>query len=303
MLPDQPRPPADRTPGPDGAAGAAGPPHCYRHPERETGISCTRCGRPVCPDCMVSAAVGFQCPECVSGGHRGARRATTRFGGRPTTDGAQVTRVLLIVNVALWLLAYVYGRPLVAELSLYSAGPQFTGHPYGVAAGPSEWYRLLTAMFLHQQWWHILSNMVALVVIGPLLERELGRLRFLALYLVSGLVGGALAFLVNGGFMESLGASGAVFGLFGAIAVMFRRTRQWLAPVIALLVFNLVVTFSVPGIDKMAHLGGLAAGLLLGVGLMYAPRGHRTLVQGLTVAGVLALALALLMAGMARFGG
>lgn len=301
MLPEGPRPPADRTPGPDDGAGL---PRCHRHPERETGVSCTRCGRPVCPDCMVSAAVGFQCPDCVGGGHREVRRATTRFGGRLTTDEGLVTKVLIGLNGFVFLLAtFVVGQPLVRELSLFSAGTQFTGYPYGVAAGPSEWYRLLTATFLHTEWWHIGMNMVALAMIGPPLERALGRGRYLALYLVSGLAGSALSFLVNGGLMNSMGASGAIFGLFGATGVLFLRTRTPIGPVVALLVFNLVVTFSVPSIDRLGHLGGLAAGILTAVGLMYAPRERRGPVQLLTVAGVLVLALGMVLLGTARYGG
>ncbi|MGW6916555.1 rhomboid family intramembrane serine protease [Kitasatospora sp. NPDC054939] len=300
MLPDEPRPPADRTPGPEGAGLA----RCYRHPEKETGIGCTRCGRPICPECMVSASVGFQCPECVSGGHREARKATTRFGGQPSADGALVTKILIGINLAVFLLAaYVVGKPLADELSLFSASPRFTGYPYGVAAGPSEWYRLVSAVFLHTAVWHIVMNMLALWVIGPSLERALGRSRYLALYLVSGLAGSALAFLVNGDLMNSQGASGAIFGLFGATGVLFRRTRTPLGPVVALLVFNLIVTFAVPGIDRLAHLGGLVAGTLVAIGLMYAPRERRGPVQALTLAGMLAVVLGAVLVGMARFGG
>ncbi|MFI6447580.1 rhomboid family intramembrane serine protease [Kitasatospora sp. NPDC050543] len=303
MLPDEAQPPAEHPHGPGG--GTAGPPRCYRHPERETGIACARCGRPICPQCMVSASVGFQCPECVGGGRREERPARTHFGGRLTADGALVTRILIGINLVVFVLAaYVYGDWLWQDLVLYSrGGPQFGGQSYGVAAGPDQWYRLLTATFLHLQIWHIATNMLALWWMGPTLERTLGRIRFLALYLVSGLAGSAFAYLLAGGRLDSLGASGAIFGLFGATAVLFYRTRTPLGPVIALLVFNLVVTFSIPGIDWRAHLGGLMAGALTAVGMMYAPRARRDLVQALTVVLVLGAVLAMVLLETARLNG
>ncbi|MFD9594294.1 rhomboid family intramembrane serine protease [Kitasatospora sp. NPDC059973] len=301
MLPDESRPPTDEDPRPGGGSGAS---RCYRHPEQETGIGCSRCGRPICPRCMVNASVGFHCPECVSGDNRRVRQATTRFGGKPAADGALVTKVLLGLNLAVFLLAAYVLEPWLAEdLSLFSVGPQITGFPYGVAAGPDQWYRLLTATFLHVAPWHIATNMVMLWVIGPSLEAALGRIRFLAVYLLSGLAGSAFAFLLAGGFMNSLGASGAIFGLLGATVVMYKQTRTPLGPVIALLVFNLIVTFSVSGIDWRAHIGGLVAGTLTAIGLMYAPRERRTVVQALTVAGVAGLVLLMVLVGTARYGG
>ncbi|MFF2144283.1 rhomboid family intramembrane serine protease [Kitasatospora sp. NPDC058190] len=296
MLPDEPR--QSTEPSPEG-----GPPGCYRHPQTATGISCTRCERPICPRCMVAASVGFQCPECVGGGHTGARRATTRFGGALTVDGGLVTRVLVGINLVVWLLAAYVLRPRLGEVwSLVSAGRDVLGGPYGIADGPAQWYRLLTATFLHLEWWHIGLNMLVLLWLGPPLEEALGRLRFLALYLLAGLGGSTFAFLVAGDWMNSLGASGAVFGLIGATIVMQLRNRGPLAPAVAFLVFNLVVTFSRPGIDWRAHLGGLALGALTALGLMYAPRERRNLVQALTVAGAVAVEAAMLLTGMALYG-
>ncbi|MFF7992220.1 rhomboid family intramembrane serine protease [Kitasatospora xanthocidica] len=296
MLPDEPRSSADRSPE-DGLPG------CYRHPGTPTGVSCTRCERPICPQCMVPASVGFQCPGCVGGGHAGARRATTRFGGVPAVDGGLVTKVLVGVNVVVWVLAaYVLTPRLGQTWSLFSAGRDILGGPAGIADGPDQWYRLLTATFLHLEWWHIGLNMLVLLWLGPPLEEALGRLRFLALYLVAGLGGSTFAFLVAGDWMNSVGASGAVFGLIGATIVMQLRNRGPLAPAVAFLVFNLVVTFSRPGIDWRAHLGGLALGALTAAGLMYAPRERRGLVQGLAVAGALAVEAAMLLVGMSLYG-
>ncbi|MDH6134681.1 membrane associated rhomboid family serine protease [Kitasatospora sp. MAA4] len=278
-------------------------PGCYRHPERETGIGCSRCGRPICPQCMVNASVGFHCPECVSGGTAQVRSATTRFGGRPVRDGALVTKVLIGINLLVFVLAAYLYKPLQQDFALYSVGPQFNGHLYGVAAGPDQWYRLLSATFLHIWPWHIASNMLALWWMGPTVERVLGRVRYLALYLVSGLAGSALAYLVAGDAMNSLGASGAIFGLFGATVVLYRASRQPLGPVVALIVFNLVITFSVPGIDWRAHVGGLVAGVLTGIGMMHAPRANRNLVQAGTVVLMLAVILGMVLVETARLHG
>ncbi|MDH6576408.1 rhomboid family intramembrane serine protease [Kitasatospora sp. MAP5-34] len=294
MLPDEPaRPQAEEHPGLPG---------CYRHPERETGIACSRCGRPICPQCMVSASVGFHCPECVGGGARQVRAATTRFGGRPVGDEALVTKILIGINLLVFVLTQ-YVHPEWRQLLSVFSYPSQNGAPaLGVAAGPDQWYRLVSAMFVHLSEFHIGANMVSLWVLGPQLEKVLGRLRFLGLYFVSGVVGNALVFLASDGNAYSAGASGAIFGLLGATAVLFRASRVPLGPVIALLVFNLVITFSVPQIDWRAHVGGLVAGTIAGVGLMYAPRAHRNLVQGLTVAAMVGLALVIMLIETARLG-
>jgi membrane associated rhomboid family serine protease len=275
--------------GPAASPGAGGHqlPRCYRHPEQETGISCSRCERPICPQCMVNASVGFHCPECVNGtGAQEQRQAparvpTTRFGGKLTGDGALVTKILIGINLVVFVLAGYLDKPLVEQWFLAGSYWSPGGVHHGVAAG--EYYRLLTAIFLHQAPLHVGSNMLALWWTGPTLERVLGRLRFIALYLVSGLAGSALVYVVAGQGAASLGASGAIFGLFGATAVLFRAARQPIGPVVALIVFNLVITFSVPGIDWRAHIGGLVAGVICGIGLMHAPRAHRNLVQAGTV--------------------
>ncbi|GAA1260517.1 rhomboid family intramembrane serine protease [Kitasatospora nipponensis] len=282
-------------------------PRCYRHPERETGIGCSRCGRPICPQCMIDASVGFHCPSCV-GGEQAPQApqpapATTRFGGRLSGDGALVTKVLIGINAVVFLLAGYLHTSLAGQWELMSYVSPHTGTAYGVAAGPDQWYRLVTAVFLHVTPLHIASNMLALWWMGPTLERVLGRLRYLALYLVSGLAGSALVFLVSGQDVQSLGASGAIFGIFGATAVLYRATRLPVGPVVALIVFNLVITFSVPGIDWRAHVGGLVAGVLTGIGMMHAPRAHRDLVQAGTVVLMLGVVLAMVLLGTARFTG
>ncbi|WP_254897859.1 rhomboid family intramembrane serine protease [Kitasatospora sp. NA04385] len=293
----------------DGQGTGGGLPGCHRHPERETGVSCARCGRPVCPECMVPASVGFQCPDCVHGAEarqeRDRQRPRTSAGALLALgDGALVTKALIGINLAVFLLTEYLAPALFGDLALRSIAP-LPGLRLGVAEGPGEWYRLVSAMFVHAGVLHVAMNMFSLWVLGPQLERVLGRLRFLALYLVSGLAGNAFAYLLAppDRWLNSVGASGAIFGLLGATAVLFKVSRTPMQPVIALLVVNLVLSFSLSGIDWRAHLGGLVAGAAVGAGMFYAPRERRNLVQGLAVAGGLALTLVMLLVGTARLPG
>ncbi|MFE0677714.1 rhomboid family intramembrane serine protease [Streptomyces sp. NPDC058867] len=282
---------------PDSAQQAQDLPGCYRHPDRATGVRCTRCDRPICPACMVSASVGFQCPECVrtgSGtGHRpDASRPRTLAGGTVAADPHLVTKILIGINVLVFIA--VQARPsLLNDLVLLGAWPPAPFAPYeGVAAG--EWYRLLTSTFTHEAIWHIAFNMLSLWWLGGPLEAALGRARYLCLYLVSGLAGSTLAYLAASPSTATLGASGAVFGLFGATAVLMRRLKYDMRPIIALLAINLIFTFS-PGfnISWQAHIGGLVAGVVIGYGMVHAPRERRALVQYGTVALVLAVVVGL----------
>ncbi|MFD5429619.1 rhomboid family intramembrane serine protease [Streptomyces sp. NPDC127084] len=282
----------DQAPGsPDQHQAAQGLPNCYRHPGRETGITCTRCERPICPECMVSASVGFQCPQCVRGGSGTGHSATA---GRPRTiagspiaagDPRLVTKILLGINVAVFI-AVLADPVLVDRLDLVGlARSRQLGQVVGVADG--EWYRLVTSMFLHQQIWHIAFNMLGLWWLGGPLEAALGRVRYLALYMLSGLAGSALAYLLAPPNEGALGASGAIFGLLGATIVLMRRMNYDLRPVLALLALNLLFTFTWGGISWQAHIGGLVAGAVIAFGLVHAPPRHRSLVQFGTCALVL----------------
>ncbi|MET8678376.1 rhomboid family intramembrane serine protease [Streptomyces sp. NPDC004647] len=276
----------DQAPGsPDSPAAAGGMPVCYRHPDRSTGISCTRCERPICPDCMVSAAVGFQCPECARGGSGTghaphASRPRTIAGGTVTDDPRLVTKILLGLNLAIWFAVLAAGDRLVNDLDLVGTVTYSYEGAQGVAEG--QWYRLLTAMFLHQQVMHIAFNMLSLWWLGPPLEAALGRVRFLALYMLSGLGGSALSYLLAAPNQPSLGASGAIFGLLGATAVLMRRMNYDMRPVIALLALNLVFTFTWSNIAWQAHIGGLVVGAAVAYGMVHAPREHRALIQRVT---------------------
>ncbi|OEJ26008.1 rhomboid family intramembrane serine protease [Streptomyces agglomeratus] len=256
--------------------------HCYRHPGRETGIRCTRCERPVCPECMISASVGFQCPDCVregsgTGHPPAASRPRTIAGGSVAADPRLVTKILLAINVALFV-AVLSREALVDQLDLVGlAFSRSSLQVVGVADG--EWYRLITAVFLHQEFWHIGFNMLGLWWLGGPLEAALGRARFLALYLLSGLGGSALTYLVAAPNQPSLGASGAIFGLLGATVVLMRRMNYDMKPVLVLLALNLLFTFTWSGIAWEAHVGGLVAGTLVAIALVHAPRERRALVQ------------------------
>ncbi|MGY6023895.1 rhomboid family intramembrane serine protease [Streptomyces spinosirectus] len=268
-------------------------PCCYRHPDRETGVRCTRCERPICPECMVDASVGFQCPECARGdsgtGHSpAASRPRTLAGGSVAADPRLVTKVLIGINLAAFLVQMSVGDRFTNRFELIGqAYVPLLGGVEGIAQG--QYYRMLTAMFLHGSYIHILFNMLSLWWIGGPLEAALGRARYVALYFVSGLAGSALTYLIAAPNQPSLGASGAIFGLFGATAILMRRLRYDMRPVIALLVINLIFTFGWSNIAWQAHIGGLVAGVITGYAMVHAPREHRALVQYGTCAVVLAV--------------
>ena len=290
-------PPGDaESPGP-GTTPSTGVPTCFRHPGRETYVSCVRCGRPACPDCLRSAAVGQQCVDCVRAGNRGTRPVSAVFGGR-AVSGAVVTWALVAINVVLYLIELA--RPSLGyDLGMVGLGRFTNGGPLqGVAEG--QWYRLITSAFLPPPGGglgplDIIFNMWALILVGPALERLLGHARFLTVYLVSAL-GGSVALLVLAPYELALGASGAIFGLFGAWFVVAKRLRldsRWIVTIIGL---NLVLGFVVHGIAWQAHLGGLLSGALLTAAYAYAPRENRALIQGaatVAVVGVLLLAVLL----------
>ncbi|OON73277.1 rhomboid family intramembrane serine protease [Streptomyces tsukubensis] len=285
---------------------AQGTPRCYRHPDRETGISCTRCERPICPDCMVSASVGFQCPDCARGTGPGdsgrptpaATRPRTVAGGSLASDPRLVTKILLGLNIALFIVIHVVPDQtrLLNQLVLLGQWPPKSAlvgtgiePTSGVATG--EWYRLVTSMFLHQEIWHIGFNLLSLWWLGGPLEAALGRARFLTLYLLAGLGGGALTYLVASPEEASLGASGAIFGLLAATAVLMRRLNYDMRPVVALVALNLVFTFVWSGIAWQAHIGGLVVGAGVAYAMVHAPRARRSLIQWGTSGAVLLVIL------------
>jgi membrane associated rhomboid family serine protease len=221
---------------------------------------------------MRPAAVGHQCVECVEAGARTVPASRTQFGGRERSGTPVITYALIAINVGTFILQISMGG-LERQLALW---------PPAVADG--QLYRLVTSAFLHYGATHLLFNMWALYVVGPPLEMWLGRLRFGALYALSGLGGSVLVYLVAPLNTATAGASGAVFGLFGAMFVVARRLNLDFRPVVAVIVINLVFTFVVPAfssrlISWQAHVGGLVTGGLVAAAYVYAPREHRNLIQ------------------------
>ncbi len=258
-----------------------GAPACYRHPDRATPVGCTRCGRPICPECMYSAPVGQQCPDCMQAAYAYATAtappaAAVRAGGKPL-----VTYGLIAVNVAVFLLQMA--RPELRD--------QFALWPPGVAHG--EYYRLVTSAFMHYGILHLAFNMWALYVLGPPLEEHLGRARYAALYALSALGGSVMVYLFSDVHAATAGASGAIYGLFGATFVAAKRLHldvKWLVTLIAI---NLAMTFSIPGISWQGHVGGLITGAVVAAAYVFAPRANRTLVQVGATVGLLILFAAL----------
>jgi len=222
---------------------------------------------------MRSASVGFQCPECVAEGAKTIRTPRTVFGGRISADTGRVSLVLIGLNVAVYVLGLTAPDLNLRFGNLALAFNPEAGEVIGVAEG--EYYRLLSSAFLHASLFHILSNMFALAQIGPMLEQALGRGRFLALYLLSALGGSTLSYLLSSPGQLGVGASGAIFGMFGAYYVVVRRLGGETRSIVVLLVINLAITFALPIIDWRAHLGGLAIGALIAVAFAYTPRGPR----------------------------
>jgi membrane associated rhomboid family serine protease len=254
---------------------------------------------------MRPAAVGFQCPQCVSEGSRSVREARTVFGGRVSGDTSAVAIALVVANVAVFLLGLLLGQGSLRAAFGNVAGPvliELGGEVVGVAIG--EYYRLVTAAFLHAGVLHLLLNMFALATLGPPLEAALGRVRFAALYLLSALGGSVTAFLLAPAVTLSVGASGAIFGLFGAYYVVMRRMGGPTGSILGLLAVNLVITFLLPFIDWRAHLGGLVTGTVVAAALAYLPRSpRRGLLQALACAAVAGLLVVLAVLRRGALGG
>ena len=230
---------------------------CYRHPDRETGVSCSECGRGICPDCMHFGPVGIRCPE-HAGQRQGAARVVRGVQRRTAAAPGWAAKTLIGINVGVYLLQLAQGAPISADRgSIFENGAL-----YGPLVADGEWWRLLTAAFLHYGPLHLALNMLVLYLFGPALEGVLGSIRFLLLYLAAGLAGSAGALLMEPDAV-TVGASGAIYGLFGAMLVLERQgTYVFGGSVIPLLVINLAITFLIPGISIGGHLGGLAGGAL-----------------------------------------
>ncbi|MFF2346098.1 rhomboid family intramembrane serine protease [Pseudarthrobacter sp. NPDC058119] len=270
-------------------------PVCPRHPDRPSYVRCQRCGRPACPDCQRAAAVGFQCVDCVNETKRTTPEVRSVYGGAVATGKPLVTFGIIAACVVVYALQMLIPGDWVYKQFAYNnifAAPQY---------GAFEPWRMVTSAFLHSpdSFLHILLNMYTLWIFGQALEPVLGRARFLAVYLISAL-GGSVGYLLlnpvlvpGQGLVGLVGASGAIFGLFGAMLLIQRRrggdTRQlWV-----LIAINGVIGFLIPHIAWQAHLGGLITGGLCAAVLAYTPRGRRQgVLQALGLAAVVVLLVA-----------
>ena len=224
---------------------------CYRHPDRPAGVSCQRCDRPICPACMNSAAVGFQCPECFAAGVRSVPRTRTTLGGVARMNDRAVTLVLMAINLVVWIAALAGGDRVTDDLVMW--GPLVDTEPW----------RLLTSAFTHVQVFHIFSNLFMLYQLGPELERLLGQLRFALLYLGSALGGSLVVWLLDPN-AATLGASGAVLGLVGALLVISRSMGRDVTWIIVYVAITAYISFAIPNISWEGHLGGFVTGVLIG---------------------------------------
>jgi membrane associated rhomboid family serine protease len=258
---------------------------CYRHPDRETRVSCSSCERPICPECMTATQVGMRCPECAR--QRTPVRTLSSVGGEPS-----LTYVLIAANLLAFLGVVASGG------SLFDGGGTLTadGALRGNSVADGDWWRLVTSGFIHAGVFHLFLNMFILYILGGLLEPAIGRLRFGLIYLVALLSGSFGALLLTSPGRLTVGASGAVFGLMGAAFIVMRArgVNPMESGIGALILLNLAITFLVPGISIGAHLGGLVGGGLAAFvlfdlpGRVRMPAGAATALAG--AVGVIAVA-------------
>ena len=255
---------------------------CYRHPERATGISCQRCHRPICGECMEPASVGFQCPRCVGHGRATTRTPRTSFGAAMKTGGGSATKAIMVALTAVYALDFITDRLLLGLLVMDNAS----------VAGGQLW-RLVTAAFVSGSLIGLLMNLLVLWLAGRAIESELGGWRFVALYLIAGLGGTTLFFVLGPAYGYALGASAAVVGLLAANAIGKLRGREDIrgdAGLLLLLVLYAVLV-GFQSFGWLTLVGGIAVGALVGWVLAYAPRRNRATVQVLGLVGVATLCL------------
>lgn len=252
-------------------------PACYRHPGRHTGLRCTRCDRPTCPECLRDAAVGQQCVECVNEGQRGVRRPVTAAGAR-VAERPVLVYLLIALNVVIFGITVAQAgsiannsdSPLFAEWVMWPR----------MAALGGEWWRVVTSGFLHYGFIHIAVNMLSLWMLGRDLERVLGRVRFAAVYFLS-LIGGSVAvMLFSTPDTGAAGASTALYGLMGCYLVAILRFKLDPRSILITIGINVFLTFYIPGLSIAGHFGGLVVGAIAMAAIVYAPAKNRQWWQG-----------------------
>ncbi len=254
---------------------------CYRHPDREAYISCQRCERLICPECMNDAAVGFQCPSCIAEGAKSVRAPRTIAGGAVSGRDGVVSMTLIGLNVVAFLLTLAAGGnsgsifqhgAMLSTTVVNNSGDVLTGVDGGA------YWRLLTSAFLHENVLHIAFNMYALYLFGPFVERALGRARFIAAYLTMSVGASVFVYWLSEPRALTIGASGAVFGLFGMALIFLLKAKQDVSTLLVLLAINAFLSTQ-GNISWQGHLGGFIVGCALGAMFAYAPRDRRTVVQ------------------------
>jgi membrane associated rhomboid family serine protease len=292
-------------------------PTCYRHPGRESYIRCQRCERPICPECMRDAAVGFQCVDCVKQGAKETRAGRTAYGGLRPTDASTTSIALITLNVGVWIAIIAtggHGSRLFDWMALRPKGFCLVSGNLGydptslacaqggqLIPGVSDgaYWQVVSSMFTHVALWHIAFNMLALWVLGPQLEVAIGRWRFLALYFLSGLAGSALVLWAGPEYGGTHGASGAIFGFMGALLVVAHKVGGDVRGIMTWIGINFLITLVfVNNISWQGHLGGFLGGLAASAVIVYAPRGpRRTSFQLAGLAGIGVVVLVALVAG------
>jgi len=265
----------------------AAAPVCYRHPDRETWIRCQRCDRPICPDCMNSASVGFQCPNCVREGARSTRTGRLPYGGAHSGNPALTSIGLIVLNLAVWLsiradsgghAGLVDKLALLPKTTVFGNADGTTTTVEGVSGG--AYWQLATSAFSHVEVWHIGFNMLALYFLGPQLEMVLGRTRFLALYVLAALSGSTAVLWLANEHTQTLGASGAIFGLMGGLLVVGLKIGANVQQLVFWIGLNVVFTISAGSyISWQGHFGGLAGGAAVTALIVFAPRSRRATLQ------------------------
>jgi membrane associated rhomboid family serine protease len=242
--------------------------HCYRHETVPTAVHCTRCGRPICADCMIPAPVGHQCPTCVAEARAAYSRPLTV---RRSSSSMPVTRALVVILIVVFAFEVLKGG---ADSLLSGPSPDSLvqmGGSVGALIAAGQYWRLITPMFLHAGLLHLFFNAYALWIFGSMLEPDIGSSRFLVSYLVTGFAASAASYAFLDPQTVGIGASGAIFGIFGVFLVYNYRRRDTalglarLRMGLVLLAINALLGFTIAGIDWRAHVGGLIAGLAIGV--------------------------------------
>ncbi len=270
---------------------------CYRHPDRETGVSCSNCGRPICPDCMTSTSVGMRCPEC-------ARQKTKVKTMGSVSNEPTLTYVLIGINVLVALGTFFGGASATGGGGL-SSSLLNDGSVSRFAVDQGDYWRILTAGFLHTGMIHLLFNMFGLYILGGLLEPAIGRLRFGVIYFVS-LLAGSFGALLLEPTAPTVGASGAIFGLMGATVIVMRNrgVNPWESGIGLWIGLNLLITFTIPNISIGGHIGGLIGGAVAALIMVDLPDRVRlpqiapTLLAG--AIGVAAVAGSIAVSGLTR---